>query len=303
MAFTIIAGNDKLTLAFYDKLKTDFIKKRFDAFDTDGKSSLKMKIELTQAPEQLIVGLSAKRVPDETEFAMLRTQLAETVYQFVEKQMTVDYLEEKLFWGYDELTLTEKEQIWSILNREKNKYWEYAKARNVLASFPDLLFEYFNQLESSAHLNIQGFLRFRIPEYFPLLDKTIEHAIDRFMIEKEYETFIELIQAFILTQKSRINVVHVVWSQNHCFQLLDEQHLPLKQDWWQQGDGIAMEGAYDDVLITSLLYLLPEKIILHTGCEAEAPKIALTVQRIFSGRTILCAGCKVCRGVLEQSKK
>lgn len=297
MAFTITAGNDRLTTALYDRLKKVFDR---DAFAGEIAAACKLKIELMAAEGQMVVALWTKKSLGEVEFQSLRNALAGAIYQFVQEVVAADYLEERLFLGYGELLLSEKEQVGRILKKEIGKYWEYARANHILAALPELLSDY---LAEAGHLHIQGFLRFRLPEYLPLLGKTIDRAIERYTVEKEYDTFIDLIQAFIQTQKSKINVVHVVWSANHCFRLLDENHLPLEQAFWQQVEGVAMEGAYDDVLISSLLYLLPEKIILHTGCTAKAPKIALTIQKIFSGRAMLCAGCKVCKETMPQFQK
>ena len=297
MAFTMTAGNDRLTTALYDRFKKFFYQA---APTSEIASACKLKIELVATEGQMVVALWTKKSMGEVEFLSLRNALAGVIYEFVQEVVAPDYLEERLFLGYGELLLSEKEQVGRILKKEIGKYWEYARANHVLAALPGALSDY---LGEAGHLHIQGFLRFRLPEYLPLLDKTIDRAIQRYMVEKEYDAFIDLIQAFIQTQKSKISVVHVVWSANHCFRLLDENHLPLEQDFWRQTEGIAMEGAYDDVLISSLLYLLPEKIILHTGCQMKAPKIALTIQKIFSGRAMLCAGCKVCGETLPQSQK
>ena len=296
MAFTITAGNDRLTVNLYHKLN-DMLAQGL--FAEEVLANCKLQVELLTGDEPLTIALWLKRTPDEMTFQGLRNGIAGVIYQFIQETMAADYLEERLFLGYGELLLSEKEQVGKILKREIDKYWEYARANHVLAQLPALLSDY---LADASHLHIQGFLRFRLPEYFPLLEKAIDRAIERYTIEKEYDTFIDLIGAFIQTQKSQINVVHVVWDRSHCFHLLDENYLPLEQSFWPQEDGVAMEGTYDDVLISSLLYLLPEKIILHTGCTAQAPKIALTIQKIFNGRAMLCAGCNLCKGNMEQQK-
>lgn len=297
MAFTMTAGNDRLTANLYDRLGQALF---LGVIPAEAAATCKLKMELQTEGEQAVIALWLKRTPDEMTFAALRNGLAAVIYQFVRETIAADYLEERLILGYGDLLLTEKEQVGKILKREMGKYWEYARANHVLADFPTLLSDY---LGEASYLNVQGFLRFRLPEYFPLLSKTLDRAVERYRVEKEYDAFIDLIQAFIQTQKSKINVVHVVWGKQHRFRLLDENHLPLEQDFWQQGEGVAMEGAYDDVLISSLLYLLPEKIILHTGCEPKAPKIALTLQKIFSGRAMLCAGCNLCKEKVPQSQK
>ncbi|MCI8336773.1 MAG: hypothetical protein HFI72_06420 [Peptococcaceae bacterium] len=297
MAFTLTAGNDSLTTALYEKLENLFYQEPFAGEIT---AVCKLKIELLSVDGQKMLALWTKRTMTEMEFQSLRNALAGGLYGFVRETAAMAYLKERLFSGYGELLPAEKEQVYKILSKEINQYWEYGRANHVLARLPELLSDY---LAEASHLHLQGFLRFRLPEYLPLLAKTIDRAIERYTIEKEYDAFIDLIQAFIQTQKSKISLVHVVWGKNHCYRLLDEKYLPLEQDFWQQAEGIAVEGAYDDVLISSLLYLLPEKIILHTGCERQAPKIALTIQKIFSGRAMLCAGCKVCKETMQQSQK
>lgn len=298
MAFTITAGNDDTTVLFYDRLKLAFLQGE-EAFAI--KPHLKLKMELKKGNDCVVIRLSTKRLFTEEEFCEVRKILARTIYQFIQELLEEEYLTRILFSLYPDLSHTEKKMVWKILLQEKNQYWEYQKAQRILSTVSESLFVY---LENAKHLNITGFLRFRLPEYSQTLHLVMDRAVEKMLIEKEYQSFIALIQAFILTQKSKIHLVHVVWQKdNHSFQLLDHLYLPLEQDLWQLPDGFAASGAQDDVLISSLLYLLPEKIILHTGCQQEAPKIALTIQKIFSGRTILCAGCKVCRGALEKSEK
>ena len=222
MAFTITAGNDRLTTALYDRLKKAFYP---DAFAGEIASLCKLKIELTAAEGQMVIALWTKKSVEDAAFQSLRNALSGIIYRFVQEVVAVDYLEERLFLGYGELLLSEKEQVGRILKKEMGKYWEFARANHVLAALPERLSDY---LAEAGHLHIQGFLRFRLPEYLPLLGKTIDRAIERYTVEKEYDAFIDLIQAFIKTQKSQINVVHVVWSADHCFRLLDENYLPLE---------------------------------------------------------------------------
>ena len=59
-------------------------------------------------------------------------------------------------------------------------------------------------LEENPQLSLDGFLKFRIQEYKEELREIAEYAIDEFMMDRQYQEFISLLQYFVYIQEAKI---------------------------------------------------------------------------------------------------
>ncbi len=154
-------------------------------------------------------------------------------------------------------------------------------------------------LDENNSIFLEGFFRFRLKDYFFELKENLEGAIDELIADKEYQEFIKLLRYFVEIQDPKIIEVHVLFYSTEKFRLLDEEEKPLEQDYLLKvlGD-LKDEGLkYEDLLLSALITLSPQRIILH---HSEKTNIVKTIVNVFKERVTFCRDCELCRNTEEK---
>lgn len=155
-----------------------------------------------------------------------------------------------------------------------------------------------NFLRENKAIFLEGFFRFRLKDYVHELKENLEEAIDQLLADKEYQEFIKLLRYFVEIQEPKILEVHVLFYSKEKFRLLDEEEKPLEQEYLLKvlGD-LKDEGLkYEDLLLSALITLSPQRIILH---HSEKTNIVNTILNVFSTRVTFCRDCELCRNTEE----
>jgi putative sporulation protein YtxC len=63
------------------------------------------------------------------------------------------------------------------------------------------------------------------------------------------------------------------------------------------------EIGYDDLLISSLITLAPNRIIIHPSHNITKKEIINTIEKVFSGKVEICSGCKICINIRNAIKE
>lgn len=150
-------------------------------------------------------------------------------------------------------------------------------------------------LQRHRTLAVDGFFRFRMKRYRHLLVKLVEHAIDEYILDREYQEFINLLRYFVSVQKPKVSLVHLFHCGKRRFHLLDADGEPLSLT---EMDGTVQELmdhslSQEDMIVSSLLTVAPDRILLHTVDPDET--IIRTLIQIFEDRIQVCDGCPICR--------
>ncbi len=176
-----------------------------------------------------------------------------------------------------------------------NNLYEEGDISKTLYRHNQILTSISQYLETDSLLYLEGFLRFRLKDYFQEMEESIERAIDNFLVEREYLEFIKLLRYFVEIQEPRIDEVHVLIKDKDTFYLLDEEKNPIDQ---AQLEGVLSElhsensdVEYDDLLLSALITISPRRIVLHALAKIE---IMDTIMGVFRERVILCDGCQFC---------
>lgn len=144
---------------------------------------------------------------------------------------------------------------------------------------------------------IDGFIRFRLKEYINDLKEAVDLAVDDFLMEREYREFIQLLKYFVEIQEPKVDLVHVLINPKGAYKLYDEKHDVISSEFLEGYflDVIDNEINYEDLLISALITIAPNKIVFH-GCTPNKPDSTLeTIKNVFAGRVSQCAGCKLCQ--------
>lgn len=151
-------------------------------------------------------------------------------------------------------------------------------------------------LDTDSDLVIEGFVTFRLKEYVEELEDAVDHAVDDFLMEKEYTEFIRLLKYFVDAQEPRVDEVHVVVLPGGAFKLLDESGQPVHNEYLEEFvvEMVDSEVNYEDLLISSLITIAPSRITLHMTENVARYEAVETVRSVFDGRVTICRGCDTC---------
>lgn len=150
-------------------------------------------------------------------------------------------------------------------------------------------------LQRHRTLAVDGFFHFRMKRYRHLLVKLVEHAIDEYLLDQEYQEFINLLRYFVSVQTPKVPLVHVIHRAKRRFHLLDGEGNLLSLKEMDSGVQELMDYSLsqEDMIVSSLLSVAPDRILLHTADAKET--IIRTLIQIFEDRIQLCESCPICR--------
>lgn len=222
------------------------------------------------------------------------TGIAEYIVEEVEQKLIINMISQEFFYQeeqdihsishYCHQLLSLNDETW-LPDKKKiaeRKRKIYAKAYAYLLE--DRLFD------------VRGFLRFRLHDYLQELKEVLEHAIDEYILDKEYKEFIRLIRYFIFSQKAKCPLLHLLHIEENQFLLFNEHKNIISltdiekqlQTW--SGQKIML---HEGMIISSLTSMLPKKIVVHT-LEPNL-NVLHTLKQIFLERLILCTSCSDCK--------
>ncbi len=134
-------------------------------------------------------------------------------------------------------------------------------------------------LKENKNLNLIGFARFRLQNYKKYLKNTIDDIIEKYLVEKEYEEFINLIKEYLIYQESFINTLNIFTKSSKHIYVDDkgEDITALLEDTFIVDENLSES----DKLLTILILCNPKKIIWHYPEKNKNKDLIKTVISIF----------------------
>lgn len=156
-------------------------------------------------------------------------------------------------------------------------------------------------LISNNQINLEGFIRFRVKEFWTFLQDVVDTAVDEYLAEQEYQEFVKLLHYFVELQEPKIDLINVIVDQPENFQILNSEGNVIQTEYLE---GIILEIGcdeldFEDFLISALITIAPAKIILHI-CHGK--RIEKTILSIFGSRVCVCNGCSLCNHLCKSHK-
>lgn len=190
------------------------------------------------------------------------------------------------------------EYVLDVLNR-RSQGDDQGQVQAITRRRNDVLFTLLDYLDTSDCLMLEGFMRFRLKRYMEQIETAADSAVDDFMLEKEYNEFIRLLKYFVDVQEPKIEEIHVIAKPDGRFRLLDQNGKAVDSDYLE---GMPLEPGqsdvdHEDLLISALITVSPQKIILHGFQGKNANE---TITRVFDNRVTNCSGCHLCEKYLSR---
>ncbi len=152
-------------------------------------------------------------------------------------------------------------------------------------------------LQTSDKLYLDGFVRFRLREYWNELESVVEEGVDEFLLQREYDEFIDLLKFFVEIQTPQIDFLHIISQPDGKYQFLDESEKDITRDCIAEflADLLSEEITYGDMLISVLIILAPQKILWHAVQHETNKELIQTAKLIFEDKLTLCRSCNFCK--------
>jgi putative sporulation protein YtxC len=155
----------------------------------------------------------------------------------------------------------------------------YALRREMIE---DKLKEYFSE---ENKIIINGFVIFRLNEYFSKLEEYILNEIDQYLIEKDYDEFLELIKYFVDITNPKCSFIDAYYDGS-AYHIYDENHVEITDEYASDlldscNDVFVTP---DDVFLSLLISIAPEKICIHDADRIPNKELLSTIQKVFGKR-------------------
>ena len=256
-------------------------------------SEKEFPVEVLQKPDERVDVLfkygSNQRIFDE-----FITALADYIINKYEKKI----LKRIILNNYGDLKPFQLQDIVRHLPElEQDRETGRAKRRSVVK---DGLYSYFEENDSAS---VEGLVTFRMKEYEALLTQAAEQLFDIYLTHKEYEEFIELLRYFVNVQSARPHLTHLIVHSRGMYTILNEDKEDITAECisdFARPEEISADN-FDDLLISMLITLAPEKIIVHNSVDIKNAELFDTINKVF-GKVEYCTGCEMCGVKAAQCK-
>lgn len=153
------------------------------------------------------------------------------------------------------------------------------------------VFEYIMEHNSMI---LSGFVNFRLQDYMKSIDSAVDIAVNKFILEKEYKEFIELLKLYIKSKEPNISSIHLIYMNEDSI-LLDENKniLAISQDVFNAKYLSDISFSSNDYILNTLLDLIPKEINIHLIQEDD--EFIKTLKLIFENRIHICNDCDICK--------
>ena len=226
----------------------------------------------------------------------IRLRICTLIFNMIQENIQYELLREMIDKEYSTLPIIERNHFfenvkqWLALpsagiDREQEK-----KVKNIL--FNELL----DFLEENKEIHLEGFIQFRMQQYKTYLRQLMEVYLQQWQVQQEYNHFIELLQMFLSTQPSQMEILHVVAHKDGTLTIVDDNGKDIT-DWSIQEfikELDIQEWSYEDILMSAVIQLAPTKVIIHKHEYIKNQKVMNTLKRLFSANLNFCSQCSRC---------
>ena len=159
---------------------------------------------------------------------------------------------------------------------------------------------FFNYLKDNKNLNLHGFINFRLSKYIEYLDTIVDMCVNKYIIDKEYSEFVNLLKTYVISSPSNSNTIHLVYKNNESILLNQEKNIiPVNNNVFNAHYLSDISFSSNDYALNNLLTLLPKNLYIHLIDEED--EFVTTLVNIFGKRASVCHDCDICRLYKKQN--
>jgi len=133
-----------------------------------------------------------------------------------------------------------------------------------------------------------------LTDYIKILDNLVDISVNKFVIDREYSEFIDLLKVYINSKDYGSDIVHLIYNDAESI-LLDKYKNIINLDNHILNSKYLSDITFssNDYALNTLLTLLPQIIYIHI-IDMEDEFIN-TLKLIFENRIYICNDCNFCK--------
>lgn len=228
--------------------------------------------------------------------------LASLIARYIVRQFRDVLLEDLLCRHYFYFRSGERREIFTLVQQNGQTGCFCFKLEVAQVIIESRLKRFF--LLEGAHLNLDGFVNFRLQDYQDDLKKALDGAVEHYLAEKEYRELIQMLRYFLDMEEPKIELIHLSLDKQGQFQVTDQRCQQIDfQDWEELILEELEEKDYEDLLVSMLVTIAPRRILVHQNVLPRYPRAVETLRRIFEQRLSFCGGCSYCQSLSSHTTR
>jgi len=215
-------------------------------------------------------------------FTLIAEDITDIIVEFYEKHLVKNIINTNYFYFSD----SEKIKIYKEIVAQLK--------RNVISNKAIIFLQVFNYVSQNKTLILDGFVYFRLKDYISLLDGLVDAVVDHFLVQREYDEFVNLLQVYVRSKESKSDTIHLFYKNEECF-LFDKSYVPIFIDMNSLNAKYLSDISFskNDYVLNTLLTQIPNKLYIHSNEVKD--EFINTLELIFSDRIHFCSSCSLCK--------
>lgn len=153
----------------------------------------------------------------------------------------------------------------------------------------------YKYIQENKSIVLDGFVNFRLKDYISSLDSIVDDSVNKFLIEREYTEFIEILKLYVNSCESQISTVHLIYMNSETILIDDNKNIISTDDNIFKAKYLSdISFSSNDYALNTLLNLIPDKIIIHL-VDNYSDEFIKTLKLIFEDRVFICTECNICK--------
>ena len=156
--------------------------------------------------------------------------------------------------------------------------------------------EIYKNIISNHSVYLQGIINFKLSNYINFLNTQIDTGVNKFLIDKEYIEFVNILRLYIKSEceSSKIDHLHLIYRNKTSIITDDNKNIISFNDNLQKNRYISdISFSSNDLALNTLLTLVPKSLTIHL-VESYIDEFINTLKLIFQDRIKICDDCDIC---------
>ena len=221
-----------------------------------------------------------------TFYRFLSDTLTQLILKYYEKDIILNQINLNYFYFHSYEKKQIFENVLALLADSANEKKRKHSINNAV----------FKQLKKSRSFYLQAFISFGLNMYMQFLNTQIDMAVNKFLIDKEYVEFVNILKLYIKSEvtNSQVEHLHLLY-QNKTSTLFDDEKNKIDcNENLKKAKYISdISFSSNDYALNTLLNLVPKKITVHL-VEGYCDEFIHTLQLIFQEQLEICQECDIC---------
>ena len=156
--------------------------------------------------------------------------------------------------------------------------------------------EVFKHILSNHSIYLQALINFKLKDYINFLNNQIDVAVNKFLIDKEYVEFVNILRLYIKSEaeNSKINHLHLIYKDKISIITDDNKNIVTCNDNIKKAKYVSdISFSSNDLALNTLLNLVPKAITIHL-VDGYPDEFINTLKLIFQEKVKICEDCDIC---------